>query len=423
MHMPPWGGAAKPLALSHSPAGLGHPSHLLELDPHPEDVHAGHTGEAATARKQLQLLPYGSPLRGTPRQLGRAAHSREPPTTHTLPAADGLPAPARTSGVVGPLLAGAPGDAAAAAAAVSGWFPFRDTAGLPVAPAFDAPLNVELGLELLPPNGGDANTPVSGPGGTLPRWVASGDGAGAGAGAEAPATAGPPIHRRFTHVNPLLWQLGGTSSECFRLGEPPLPQPPAPAPSPPQQLQDPQLGEHTLVGAESSVLGVSAAGPGADQQEVAGEEGELAAPFALAALGVGGLTGAGLGGWAGGLLAARSPMARLLPPSLAAQPSEKGTGRDGREAAAAKGAENFDQDNPAQRRAVASKGVGGKPAAAAAASGASATAVSGGKPAVAAAAVCADRSLECEVLAFDVAVMALLGVGAALRMLRAGEVR
>lgn len=418
VHLTPWGGAARPLALPHSPGGIGHLPHLLDLDPQPDDVYAGHTGEAATAQKQLQLLPYGSPVRGTPRQSGRAAHSHQPPTTHMRPAADVPLAPARTSGVVGPLLGGAPGDAAAAAAAVSGWFPFRDTAGLPVAPAFDAPLNVELGLELLPPNGSDASTPVRGPGGTLPRWVAYGDGGGAGAGTGAgpeASVAGPLVHRRFTHVNPLLWQLGGSSSECFRLGEPPGP-----------QLHDPQLGghtadePHTLSGGRSSALAVSAAVPGADQQEGADDEGELKAPFALAALGVGGLTGAGLGGWVGGPLAARSPMAGLLPPSLAAQPTEQGAGWDRWGAAAPKEAEDWDITQSAPRKAVALKGAGGNPAATAGGAGAK---VASGRAPAAAAAVCADRSLECEVLAFDVAVMALLGVGAALRMLRAGEVR
>ncbi|KAG2485177.1 hypothetical protein HYH03_016066 [Edaphochlamys debaryana] len=238
-------------------------------------------------------LPASKPVLPSSSQPGLAAARGDPQLAPPTPAL--LPAP--------PALAAYSASAASASAGTSGegcWFPFRDSAGLPLAPAFDGPLDVML----VPPSLGarapsDALAAAAAPGSNL--LVAA-----AAAAAAAAEPAGPPgaglghlgvaggapawalVHSRFGHVNPLLLRLSGGQSECFRL-----------------PLAEIEAAEAAAAAAaEARAVEAEASRPGAG--EGGGEGGEVEAPvpallgpgwsvpapFSLAALGVG--AGAGL---------------------------------------------------------------------------------------------------------------------------------
>ncbi|EFJ44490.1 hypothetical protein VOLCADRAFT_95165 [Volvox carteri f. nagariensis] len=169
--------------------------------------------------------------------------SPHPPPLHFLASARG-PLDSPTAAAVRKFTP-APGGGGAAASGASdspldtSWFPFRDCAGQPLLPALDAPLEQLLLGRTVLQSWGPVRTadPAPAAAAALSRiadgTASNGVAAGAAAGmtpavvsgdvpSVAPLLAGPLsqqtlVHTRFHHFNPLLLRLDGTRSECFRL--------------------------------------------------------------------------------------------------------------------------------------------------------------------------------------------------------------
>ncbi|GLI61125.1 hypothetical protein VaNZ11_003400 [Volvox africanus] len=196
---------------------------------------------AAPSTAAFDGVPVGQRLRLMPPPRVVTASHLEP--VMTFPSSPRLPAPAPHLGALaaGGLSGGVCPESLAAAMARGGdgttdsdpaltsWFPFRDCAGLPLQPAFNAPLDELLLQQEYPDlwNHGSAMAPQS-----LRQLTAGAASSGGGAAdaAAAPAGEGPSVvplmlgplnqslvHTRFHHLNPLLLRLSGTQSECFRL--------------------------------------------------------------------------------------------------------------------------------------------------------------------------------------------------------------